>query len=194
MKGKMKKEIVQDKLTNALARYHLSAAEAVKLFSLPRSTFSANQCSRVPRVEKLLFLSQYLQLDPEFFFSEMPIEIAEMASPEEIERKLKQARFEVTVDRLFRLCQEKGKTIYDFALRYDRLTCDERTGFMRMTVDKLVSLSEGLSVDPRVLLFGEAFQPVPYPVTEAMLELLRRDIELRKKVYSMMSVGPGGIL
>lgn len=190
----MEKKNVQDKLTKTLARFHLSAAEAAKFFSLPRSTISANRCSRNPRVEKLLFISKYLQLDPEFFFSEMPIEIAEMAPPEEIVRKLEQARFEVTVERLFRLCQEKGKTIYDFSLRYDRLTRDEQTGFMRMTVDKLLSLSEGLSVDPRVLLFGEAFQPVPYPITEAMLELLRQDIELRKKVYSMMSVGSGGIL
>ena len=190
----MEKETVQDKLTKVLARYHLSAAEATKLFSIPSSALSANRCLRAPHVEKLLFLSQYLQLDPEFFFSEMPIEIAEMVSPEEIERKLEQARGEVLVERLFRLCQEKGKTIYDFALRYDRLTRDERTGFLRMTVDKLLSISEGLSVDPRVLLFGEAFQSVPYPVTEAMLELLRQDIELRKKVYSMMSVGSGGIL
>ena len=117
-----------------------------------------------------------------------------MASLEEIERKLEQARCEIAVQRIIHICQEKGKTIYDFALRYDRLIRDEKTGYLKMTVEKLFSLSDGLSVDPRVLLFGDAFQPVPYPITEAMLELLRENINLRKKVYFLMSDGSGGIL
>ena len=175
------------KAQKACDRLFLTDAEKSAAFLHAGSIRFSGSSASILKISGFLNFSDVYSMNPEYFFTDMPYEVAVMSSREEIEEKLAQADVDRVVERLLSACREKGKKLYEFGLRPGWLIRDGRTRYLKMTVRKFFSVTEELAVDPAAILFGEAYRPVPYPVTEAMMDLLNRDAELRRMIYSLMT-------
>ena len=180
------------KLERVSGKLLLSREEMAESLLMPKETIIPPREEMRLAVCSLLHCSRVLVLDPEYFFSDMPLEVAEMAEPAEIAEKLKWAECDKVKARVNALCMKKRLTLSSIGIPPSRFKKNEATGFPGITIGRLLHISQELGTDPRIILFGDGFQPMPYPVTVAMLDLLKENVDLRKMIYAQMSEKPRG--